>query len=172
MSFKKDFIWGSATASYQIEGAAYEDGKGLSIWDVFCKEPGNVFGNHSGDVACDHYHKYKEDVQLMKELGIKAYRFSLSWPRIMPDGTGAINEKGIEFYSNLIDELIAAGITPYITLFHWDYPYALHKRGAWMNPDSSDWFADYAKVVAERFGDRVKHFFTINEPQCFIGGIP
>jgi len=169
MSFKKDFIWGSATASYQIEGAAYEDGKGLSIWDVFCKEPGNVFGNHSGDVACDHYHKYKEDVQLMKELGIKAYRFSLSWPRIMPDGTGAINEKGIEFYSNLIDELIAAGITPYITLFHWDYPYALHKRGAWMNPDSSDWFADYAKVVAERFGDRVKHFFTINEPQCFIG---
>lgn len=129
MGFPKDFIWGAATASYQIEGAAYEDGKGLSIWDVFCRRPGAVFEGHTGDVACDHYHRFREDVALMKELGIKAYRFSISWPRILPEGTGRINEKGMKFYEELAEELLQAGITPYATLFHWDYPYALYKRG-------------------------------------------
>ena len=129
MGFRDDFVWGAATASYQIEGAAYKDGKGLNIWDVFCRDPGKVYGDHNGDVACNHYELYKEDVQQMKAMGLKAYRFSISWPRIMPEGKGKINPKGIEFYSNLIDELLAAGIEPYVTLFHWDYPYELYIRG-------------------------------------------
>lgn len=170
MSFKKDFVWGAATASYQIEGAWNEDGKGLSIWDVFCHGSGKVFENHTGDVACDHYHRYKEDVKLMKELGIKAYRFSLSWPRIFPNGIGEVNPKGVEFYSNLIDELLANGIEPYITLFHWDYPYELYRKGGWLNDDSVKWFAEYAAKVSELFSDRVKNFITLNEPQCFIAG--
>ena len=169
MGFNKDFTWGVATASYQIEGAAYEDGKGLSIWDVFCTQPGKVFEGHTGDVACDHYHRVEEDVALMKELGIKAYRFSISWPRIMPTGRGEVNEKGLAFYDKLVDCLVAAGIEPYVTLFHWDLPYELHKLGGWMNPESSYWFEDYTRVVVERLSDRVKHFFTFNEPQCFIG---
>ena len=169
MGFRDDFVWGAATASYQIEGAAYKDGKGLNIWDVFCRDPGKVYGDHNGDVACNHYELYKEDVQQMKAMGLKAYRFSISWPRIMPEGKGKINPKGIEFYSNLIDELLAAGIEPYVTLFHWDYPYELYIRGGWMNPDSVDWFAEYARVVVDAFSDRVTHFMTFNEPQCFIG---
>jgi len=169
MGFKNDFIWGSATASYQIEGAAYEGGKGLSIWDIFCKQEGRIYGNHNGDIACDHYHNYKEDVQLMKQLGIQAYRFSICWSRVIPNGVGEVNEEGIRFYSDLVDELLVNGITPYITLFHWDYPYALHKKGAWMNSESSDWFVAYTEVIANRLGDRVKHYFTLNEPQCFIG---
>lgn len=169
MGFKKDFVWGAATASYQIEGAAYEGGKGLSVWDVFSKQPGKVFEGHNGDEACDHYHRYKDDIALMKQIGLKAYRFSISWPRILPAGTGAVNPKGIEFYSNLIDELLANGIEPYITLYHWDYPYALHKLGGWLNPDSPKWFENYAKIVAEQYSDRVSHFITFNEPQCFIG---
>ena len=136
MGFSKDFVWGAATASYQIEGAAYANGKGLSVWDVFCKQPGKVFEGHNGDIACDHYHRYKEDIALMKQIGLKAYRFSISWPRILPAGTGAVNPKGIEFYNNLIDELIDNGIEPYITLYHWDYPYTLHKLGGWLNPES------------------------------------
>lgn len=169
MQFPKDFVWGAATAAYQVEGAACEDGKGLSIWDTFCKQPGRVFEGQSGDVACDSYHRFKEDVALMAKLGIRAYRFSVSWPRVLPNGTGAVNEKGVAFYSALIDELLKNGITPYLTLFHWDYPQALFERGGWLNPDSSDWFAEYASLVGERFGDRVKHFMTVNEPQCFIG---
>lgn len=169
MGFKKDFVWGGATASYQVEGAAYEDGKGLNIWDVFCKDGGHVYENQTGDVACDQYHRYKEDVQHMKEMGMKAYRFSLSWARILPEGTGAVNEKGVAYYNNLIDELLANGIEPYITLYHWDLPYELHVRGGWLNPESSSWFYEYAKVVAERFSDRVTKFFTINEPQCIVG---
>lgn len=169
MGFRDDFIWGAATASYQVEGAAYEDGKGLSVWDLFCKEPGRVLEGQTGDVACDHYHRYKEDVQIMKKLGIKAYRFSISWPRILPDGTGRVNEKGIAFYKNLIDELLANGIVPYATLFHWDYPYELQKRGGWLNPDSSDWFAEYVQTVADHLGDKLKHYMTFNEPMCFIG---
>ncbi len=169
MGFGNDFVWGAATASYQVEGAAYEDGKGLQIWDVFCKDPGNVFEGHTGDVACDHYHRYAEDVKMMKEMGLKAYRFSISWARIMPEGTGKVNEKGLAFYDALIDSLIENGIQPYLTLYHWDLPYELYKRGGWMNPDSVNWFAEYAKVVVEHFSDRVLHYFTFNEPQCFIG---
>ncbi len=169
MGFGKDFAWGVATASYQIEGAWNEDGKGLSVWDVFSHEPNKVYENHTGDVACDHYHLFKEDIKLMKEMGIKAYRFSLSWSRIFPNGTGLINPKGIQFYSDLIDELIENGIEPYITLFHWDYPYELYKKGGWLNDESVYWFSEYAKTVVEYFSDRVKYFITINEPQCFIG---
>ena len=166
--FKKDFLWGSATAAYQIEGAAHEDGRGLSVWDVFCAD-GKVYAGHTGDVACDHYHRFKEDVALMKKLGINSYRFSLSWTRIIPDGVGEVNEKGIGFYNALIDELVANGITPIVTLFHWDYPYELEKKGGWKNRESSDWFVGYAEVVFKNFSDRVKYFVTLNEPQCFIG---
>ncbi len=169
MGFKKDFVWGAATAAYQIEGAYNEDGRGMSVWDVFSQQPGKVFDNHNGNVACDHYHRFQEDIKLMKEIGIKAYRFSVSWTRIMPTGMGVINEKGVAFYNALIDELIANGIEPYITLFHWDYPYDLYKRGGWLNDESVRWFADYARVVTELFSDRVTHFITFNEPQCFIG---
>lgn len=129
MGFKKDFIWGGATASYQVEGAAYEDGKGLNIWDIFCKDGGHIYENQTGDVACDQYHRYKEDVQIMKEMGMKAYRFSLSWARIMPEGTGTVNEKGLKYYDNLINELLDNGIEPFVTLYHWDLPYALHLQG-------------------------------------------
>ena len=169
MSFRKDFIWGAATASYQIEGAAFEDGKGPSIWDRFSHEPGKVLEGHTGDVACDHYHRFREDVQLMKEMGVRNYRFSLSWPRLLPQGVGEVNEQGVAFYNALIDELLAAGIRPIVTLFHWDYPAALQARGAWENPESPAWFLEYATLCARRFGDRVKDFITFNEPQCFIG---
>lgn len=169
MSFKEDFSWGAATAAYQIEGAARKDGKGLSIWDTYCKVPGNIKDGSSGDVACDHYHRYKEDVALMSQIGLKAYRFSLSWSRILPEGTGAINTKGLDFYDRLVDALLEKKIEPYATLFHWDLPQALQLRGGWMNPDISKWFAEYTQVVAERLSDRVKHWFTLNEPQCFIG---
>lgn len=169
MPFPKTFTWGVSAASYQIEGAAYEDGKGLSVWDMFCRKQGAVWHGHSGDVACDHYHRYKEDVALMKALGVGAYRLSLSWPRLIPAGTGRINPKGVDFYSRLFDALLDAGIQPWVTLFHWDYPYDLFCRGGWLNPDSSDWFADYARTAAEQFSDRVDHWFTHNEPQCFIG---
>ncbi|MGN0776172.1 MAG: GH1 family beta-glucosidase [Candidatus Ventricola sp.] len=169
MSFRKDFIWGAATASYQIEGAAYEDGKGLSVWDRFSHEPGKVLEGHTGDVACDHYHRFREDVQLMKAMGVKNYRFSISWPRLLPQGVGEVNEQGVAFYNALIDELLAAGIRPIVTLFHWDYPSALQARGGWENPESPAWFLNYATLCAKRFGDRVKDFITFNEPQCFIG---
>lgn len=169
MSFAEDFTWGVATSAYQIEGAAEEDGKGLSIWDMYCKENGKVFSGHTGDIACDHYHRFKEDIKLMKKMGIKAYRFSISWPRVIPNGVGEVNEKGLAFYDTLVDALLENGIEPYVTLFHWDYPYALHKRGGWMNPESPKWFAEYAKVIVERLSDRVKYFITLNEPQCFVG---
>jgi beta-glucosidase len=169
MSFKRDFIWGAAAASYQIEGAWNEDGKGMSTWDHLTEKPGAVYQGHTGKVACDHYHRYKEDIQLMKEMGLKSYRFSISWPRIFPDGTGEVNEAGLNFYSDLVDELIANGIMPFPTLFHWDFPYELHLKGGWLNRDSSDWFAEYTKVVVERLSDRVDHWFTLNEPQVFVG---
>lgn len=169
MGFRKDFVWGGASASYQIEGAAWEDGKGPSVWDMFCKQDNRIVDGRNGDVACDHYHLYQQDVNLMKEMGYQAYRFSLSWPRILPEGTGTVNEKGLDFYDRLLDSLLEAGITPYATLFHWDYPYALFRRGGWMNPDSPKWFAEYTQVVAKRLGDRLEHVFTLNEPQCFIG---
>ncbi len=169
MGFKKDFAWGVATASYQIEGAYNEDGRGLSVWDVFSHEPGKVDYGHTGDVACDHYHRFKEDIKLMRELGIKSYRFSISWSRIFPNGIGEVNEKGVKFYSDLIDELISNGIEPYITLFHWDLPYELHKKGGWLNSECVKWFSEYAAKVSELYSDRVKYFITFNEPQCFIG---
>lgn len=169
MSFRKDFIWGTATASYQIEGAAFEDGKGESVWDRFSHEPGRILEGHNGDTACDHYHRFREDVALMKQMGVKAYRFSLSWPRLMPNGVCEVNEKGVAFYNALIDELLANGIRPIVTLFHWDYPTALQSWGAWENPESPMWFEAYAALCAQRFGDRVKDFITLNEPACFIG---
>lgn len=167
--FDKNFVFGTATASFQIEGAYNEDGKGLSVWDVSCMEKGFVTDGHNGNVACDHYHRYKEDVAMMKKLGLKAYRFSISWCRILPNGVGEVNEKGLEFYDKLIDELLANGIEPYVTLFHWDYPYELFCRGGWLNDDSPKWFADYVKIVVDRYSDRVSNWFTLNEPSCFIG---
>jgi beta-glucosidase len=169
VSFPKNFVWGAAAASYQIEGAAFEDGKGLSVWDMVTRHPGKIYGGHTGDVACDHYHRYKEDVALMKQIGLQAYRLSVSWPRVMPDGVGAVNKKGLDFYDRLIDELLAAGIEPWVTLFHWDYPYELFCKGGWLNNDSSDWFVEYTNVVVNKLSDRVNKWMTINEPQCFIG---
>jgi len=168
MPFPKDFIWGAAAASYQIEGAYNADGKGLSVWDMFCRKPGAVLQGDTGDTACDHYHHYKEDVGLMHQIGLKAYRLSISWPRIIPAGKGAVNPAGLDFYDRLINEILAVGITPWVTLFHWDYPYDLYCQGGWLNPDSPAWFAEYANLVARRLGDRVKHWMTLNEPQVFV----
>ncbi|MCI9271229.1 MAG: beta-glucosidase [Dorea sp.] len=169
MAFRKDFAWGAATSAYQIEGAVREDGKGEDIWDIYTKEPGRIFGGHTGETACDHYHRYREDVRIMKEMGLKAYRFSINWSRVLPEGHGRVNEAGIAFYNALIDELLEHGIEPYITLYHWELPYELYKRGGWMNPRIVEWFGEYAKLAAERFSDRVTHYFTLNEPQCFVG---
>ncbi len=168
MNIPNDFIWGAATAAYQIEGAACQDGKGLSVWDMMCRRPNVIFGNHNGNVACDHYHKYKEDIAMMKWMGIKAYRFSLSWPRILPHGTGEVNKNGLDFYSQLIDELLINDIVPYVTLFHWDFPHELYRRGGWLHEDSSDWFAEYTRIVIEKLSDRVRNWITLNEPQSFI----
>lgn len=169
MSFPKDFLWGTATAAYQIEGAALEDGKGPCIWDDFTKEPGRILDVSSGDVACDHYHRFREDVALMAAMGIKNYRFSINWSRVLPHGVGQVNPAGLQFYADLVDCLLEHGIRPFCTLYHWDLPSALHQRGGWLNDDMPEWFAGYTRVVAERLGDRVKDFFTINEPQCVIG---
>jgi len=169
MSFQKDFIWGAASASYQIEGAASFAGKGRSVWDSFCEQEGRIAGGNTGETACDHYHRYTEDVLLMKDIGLQAYRMSISWPRIIPSGTGAINQAGIDFYDRLIDTLLDKNITPWITLFHWDYPLDLFQKGGWLNPESSDWFAEYTAVVVNAFSDRVVNWFTQNEPQCYIG---
>jgi beta-glucosidase len=168
-AFPKGFVWGAATAAYQIEGAAAEDGKGPSIWDMFCKKPGAIWNGQSGDVACDHYHRYKEDVALARSLGLRAYRFSVSWPRVLPEGTGAVNARGLDFYDRLVDELLAARIDPWLTLYHWDLPLALYRRGGWLDRDVASWFADYAAIVVNRLGDRVRHFMPLNEPQVFLG---
>lgn len=164
--FPADFLWGSATSSYQIEGAWREDGKGPSIWDGFSHIPGKVADNDHGDIACDHYHRMEEDVQLMKALGLKVYRFSISWPRILPDGKDKqINQAGIDFYNRLIDELLANDIQPWVTLYHWDLPLALDmEHGGWLNKNITTFFADYARVCFQHFGDRVKNWITINEP--------
>lgn len=164
--FPDGFVWGTASASYQIEGAVKEDGRGESIWDRYCHIPGNVAGGDTGDVACDHYHRYKEDVKIMKEMGIKAYRLSIAWPRIFPLGHGGVNPMGLDFYSRLVDELRAAGIEPYVTLYHWDLPQALQDLGGWMNPDMPGYFLEYCKTVFDCLGDRVKHWITLNEPYC------
>ena len=168
--FDEKFVWGASAASYQIEGAWNEDGKSESIWDMFSKKEGAVYRRQNADVACDHYHRYKEDVAIFKEMGLKAYRLSIAWTRILPDGTGEVNQKGLDFYNNLIDELLKNDIVPYVTLFHWDLPKCLYMRGGLMNPEFPDWFTNYAKIVVKEFGDRVKHFMTFNEPTCFIAG--
>jgi beta-glucosidase len=167
IDFPKDFIWGCATSSYQIEGAWDEDGKGESIWDRFCHTPDHIRNGDTGDVACDHYHRYREDVALMKELGLNGYRFSISWPRVFPQGKGPVNQKGLDFYSRLVDELLAAGITPFPTLYHWDLPQALQDEGGWGNRDTAQHFADYCAAAVDHLGDRVKDWMVFNEPWVF-----
>ncbi len=169
MAFPENFKWGAASAAYQIEGAADIDGKGPSVWDIKCQRPGAIFQSQSGRVACDHYHRFKEDVQIIKKLGIKNYRMSISWPRVLPEGIGEANPKGLDFYSRLFDELLKNDIEPFVTLFHWDYPQKLYEQGGWLNPQCTDWFAQYAELIAKHFYDRVKNWMTFNEPQCFIG---
>ena len=167
--FPDGFYWGVATSSYQIEGAWDEDGKGASIWDTFAHTPGNIKDDENGDVANDHYHRYQEDVALMKSIGADAYRFSVAWPRIFPEGTGQPNPKGLDFYNRLVDELLAAGIEPFVTLYHWDLPQTLqYEHGGWQSAETSKAFADYAGYMAEQLGDRVKHYFTINEFASFV----
>jgi len=161
-----EFIWGVATSSYQIEGAANEGGRGQSIWDTFCKVPGKVANFDNGDIACDHYHRYKEDLDLMKWMGVKAYRFSVAWPRVIPDGVGRVNEMGLDFYDRLIDSLLEREIAPWLTMYHWDLPEALQIRGGWNNREVVEWFGEYAEMLTSRFGDRVKNWMTLNEPLC------
>jgi beta-glucosidase len=162
--FPSNFLWGAATASYQIEGAWNEDGKGESIWDRFSHTPGKVENGDTGDVACDHYHRYQDDIALMRQLGLKAYRFSVSWPRVIPAGRGSINRAGLDFYDRLVDALLAANIEPFLTLYHWDLPQALHDAGGWESRETCHAFADYAALLAKRLGDRVKRWATFNEP--------
>lgn len=167
--FCKGFLWGAASAAHQIEGAYLEDGKGMGIWDTFEQETGYIIRNENGNVACDHYHRYREDVAIMKELGLKSYRFSVSWPRVMPEGYGTVNEKGLQFYIDLVNELTEAGIEPMVTLFHWNLPTAIYELGGWENPQVVDWFEQYTDVVTTALGKKVKYWMTFNEPQLFIG---
>ena len=159
-----EFLWGAATAAYQIEGAVDEDGRGESIWDRFCATPGKVRAGETGSVACDFYHRYPEDIELMRELGLDAFRFSVAWPRVIPDGRGAVNEAGLDFYDRLVDELLAAGIQPFPTLYHWDLPQALEDEGGWTARSTVEAFVRYAEAVVGRLGDRVTHWTTHNEP--------
>lgn len=166
--FPDSFLWGSATASYQVEGAAHEDGRKPSVWDTYARQPGRIAMGHTGDIAVDQYHRYKQDIELMKWLGVKAYRFSVAWPRVFPDGFGPPNEKGMLYYERLADALLAAGIEPYVTLFHWDLPQACQdKFGGWQSRETSRHFGEYAAFVTRRLSDRVSHYFTINEFSCF-----
>jgi len=168
MGFRDDFLWGASTAAYQIEGAWDADGKGPGIWDALSRGPGRIARGENGEVSCDHYHRYKEDVALMREMGIKLYRFSISWPRVIPGGVGAPNPAGLKYYSDLVDELLNAGIEPMVTLYHWNMPYALFRRGGWLNEDSSLWFEEYTARVADALGDRIRYWLTFNEPQMFM----
>ena len=163
----KGFVFGGATAAYQIEGAWNEDGKGESIWDRFCRKPGVIIDGTSGDVACDHYHLWQDDIALMKQLELDAYRFSIAWSRVQPLGAGAMNPAGLAFYDRLIDGLLTAGVTPYLTLYHWDLPQALQDKGGWYNRDTAYRLADHAEAMARHYGDRVKHWTTLNEPWTF-----
>jgi len=169
--FPTDFVWGSATSSYQIEGAYDKDGKGLSIWDTFSHTSGNIKDGTTGDVACDHYHRWADDIQLMKSLNLQAYRFSIAWPRVLPTGRGQVNQAGLDFYSRLVDGLLEADIIPYITLYHWDLPQALQDEGGWHNRNTVDAFVEYADIVSRHLGDRVKYWITHNEPWvvAFLG---
>jgi beta-glucosidase len=168
--FPDGFLWGTATSAYQIEGSPTADGAGRSIWHRFSHTPGNTWLDQTGDVACDHYRRYKDDVAIMTELGTNAYRFSIAWGRIFPKGTGSVNKKGIDFYSRLVDELLARGIKPNVTLYHWDLPEALDDRGGWLNRDIADWFCDYAVTMWEALGDRVEMWSTLNEPWVITDG--
>ncbi|QGZ41705.1 beta-glucosidase [Pseudoduganella flava] len=168
--FPSNFLWGTATSAYQIEGSPLADGAGHSIWTRFAATPGRIANGDTGDVACDHYRRWRDDVALMRQLGMKAYRFSIAWSRILPQGTGAVNEAGLAFYDRLIDELLANGIEPMVTLYHWDLPAALDDRGGWLNPDIADWFAAYARIVFDRYDDRVRHWVTLNEPWVVTDG--
>jgi beta-glucosidase len=167
-AFPQDFLWGSATASYQVEGAVKEDGRGESIWDTFSHIPGKTANGDTGDVADDFYHRYKSDIAIMQDMGLKAFRFSVAWPRVFPQGTGKPNPKGLDFYHNLVDALLAAGIQPFCTLYHWDLPQALEDKGGWQNRATSEAFANYAGYVAEHLSDRVSHFMTTNELSSFV----
>jgi beta-glucosidase len=164
MRLPADFVWGAATASYQIEGAVHEDGRGESIWDRFCATPGKVRNGESGAVACDFYHRYPNDIALMRKLGIDSFRFSIAWPRILPEGRGRVNGAGLDFYDRLVDRLLESGIQPCVTLYHWDLPQALEDRGGWPAREIVSAFAEYAEIVARRLGDRVRHWITHNEP--------
>jgi beta-glucosidase len=166
-SFPSDFVWGAATASYQIEGATHEDGRGESVWDRFCATPGKVRSGDNGDIACDFFHRYRDDVKLMKELGLDAFRFSIAWPRVLPNGRGEVNQAGLDFYDRLVDELLANGIEPFATLFHWDSPQALEAAGGWRARETAEAFVEYAEAVAGRLGDRVRHWITHNEPWVY-----
>lgn len=168
--FPENFIWGSATAAYQIEGSPLADGAGPSIWQRFAHTPGRMLNNDTGDVACDHYNRWRGDIGLMKELGMQAYRFSVSWSRVMPEGRGRINQKGLDFYERLVDTLLENGIQPTATLFHWDLPAALDDRGGWLNPDIADWFAEYSEVMFKRLDGRIKRWATLNEPWVVTDG--
>jgi len=165
-NFPKNFLWGAATASYQIEGAWNKDGKGESIWDRFAHTPGKINNNDTGDVANDHYHLWRKDIRLMKQLGLRAYRFSIAWPRILPNGRSKVNPKGINFYSKLVDALLAANITPFVTLYHWDLPQTLQDEGGWEVRSTVEAFLEYTEVITKALGDRVKNWITINEPAC------
>lgn len=165
-SFPSQFLWGAATAAYQIEGAVHEDGRGESIWDVFSATPGKVYNGDTGEVAVDHYHRTQEDLDLVKQLGPGGYRFSIAWPRILPQGSGSVNERGLDFYDRLVDGLLARGIKPFATLYHWDLPQVLQNAGGWTNRETAYHFADYAEIVARRLGDRVTNWMTLNEPWC------
>ena len=169
-AFPANFLWGAATSAYQVEGSPLANGAGPSIWQRFCRTPGMVKDGETGDIACDHYRRYREDVALMRQLGLKAYRFSVAWSRVLPEGRGAVNAAGLDFYDRLVDELLAAGIEPLVTLYHWDLPAALDDRGGWLNPDVADWFADYAAVVYRKLDGRVKKWVTLNEPWVVTDG--
>lgn len=158
------FYWGAATAAYQVEGSPLAEGAGRCIWHEFSHTPGNVLGDDTGDVAADHYHRWASDIELMGQLGLNAYRFSIRWPRVLPEGRGTVNQAGLSFYDRLVDRLLESGIEPFLTVYHWDLPSALQRLGGWSNPDVAGWFADYATVLGQRFGDRVKHWVTLNEP--------
>ncbi len=167
--FPESFVWGAATAAAQIEGCWDADGRGPSIWDTFCHRENAVLNGDTTATACDFYHRWRADIELMQQIGLQAFRFSVSWSRLIPDGTGPVNEAGLDFYSRLVDGLLEAGIQPFVTLYHWDLPEALQQRNGWLNRDIADWFADYAELAANRLGDRVKDWITFNEPQIFIG---
>ena len=169
MKFPKEFKWGAASASYQTEGGAFEDGKGLSIWDTFSHEEGRIAGGVGGDVACDTYHRLEEDLDLMQSLGIPCYRFSISWPRVLPEGRGRINAEGLAFYDRLVDGCLSRGIEPWVTLYHWDLPQALQDEGGWENRETAEAFCVFAEIIARRFRGRVSHYITINEPQIAVG---